>query len=54
MSDVWIELIGEPFLQQNVDLKSILSTFEDVLMCHVADVWKQAVQLLWKKEQELL
>jgi len=36
-------------VQQKVDLKSI-SIPNDVLMCHIADVWKQSVELLWKKE----
>jgi len=36
-------------LQQVVDLKRI-NIPDGVKMCHVADVWKQAVKQLWQKE----
>jgi len=49
LTEVWSEVMEASHVQQKVDLKSI-SIPDDVLMCHVADVWKQAVELLWKKE----
>ena len=39
------------YVQQEVDLKSI-SIPDDVKMCHVVDVWKQAVKQLWQKETQ--
>ena len=41
------------YVQQEVDLKSI-SIPDDVKMCHVVDVWKQAVKQLWQKETQQL
>ena len=34
-----------------VDLKNIVIN-EDILMCHTAAVWKEAVGLLWPKEYQ--
>ena len=34
-----------------VDLESIIIS-DDILMCHTAAVWKEAVGLLWPKENQ--
>ena len=49
LTEVWIEVMEASHVQQKVDLKSI-SIPDDVLMCHVADVWEKAVELLWKNK----
>jgi len=49
LTDVWIEVMESFHVQQEVDLRSI-SIPDDVKMCHIADVWKQAVELLWKNK----
>ena len=42
-------MIEASCIQLKVDLKSV-SIPGKVKICHVADVWKQAVEQLWKKE----
>ena len=49
LTEVWVEVMEEPYIQNKDKMRSI--TFpKEVKMCHVADVWKQAVELLWQKQ----
>ena len=44
---VWMAAMEESHVLPKFDLKSI-NIPEDVKMCHVVDVWKQAVDQLWQ------
>jgi len=51
MTEVWKEAMESSYFYYKADLKSITIS-DQILMCHTAAVWKEAVGLLWPKENQ--
>ena len=51
MTDVWKEAMESSCFYYKADLKTII-ILDDILMCHTAAVWKEAVGLLWPKDDQ--
>ena len=51
MATTWESAMESSCFYHKVDLESIVIN-EDILMCHTAAVWKEAVGLLWPKEYQ--
>ena len=54
MAEVWNEVMESSSFYHKADLKNIITSDDKnaILMCHTAAVWKQAVGLLWPKENQ--
>ena len=51
ITEVWKEAMESSDFYHKVDLKSVIIS-DDIKMSHTAAVWKQAVGLLWPKENQ--
>ena len=51
LTNTWKEAMESSCFYHRVDLKSIIIS-DDIKMSHTAAVWKEAVGLLWPKENQ--